>query len=180
VRGRRAESRELLYLAITESDERVRRDPRYRVGAVLNKRYGSGATVAFFGVIGAAAIPLGWLAGETVGLNAAGKILVALWGVAGVLGLYCWWFFVRQEWSERGRAYRLRRVEPEDDVEIADAKRSLLTRGSSAAEREQALVLLLSRGACSPNRFSAARELLGWLMAVSFVALFFVVIAWLT
>ena len=121
----------------------------------------------------------GWIDGSDR-LTVGGRVIFVAWGIAGVLGLYCWWFFERQEWSELRRAYRFRTVEPQDDEEVAAAKRFLLNKESSSSEREQAVHVLLSRGACSLNTVSVAREALGYVVAFGVLSLIFLLLVWLT
>jgi hypothetical protein len=180
VRKRRVEGRELLYVPVTENDKQVRRDRRYRIGRAFDGRGRAGLTVALLGIVAVLAQAGGWISGEPDSLTVGGDVVILLFGIAGFLGVYCWWFFERQERSELRRAYRFRTGDPHDDQEIAAAKRSLLSRDSTIAERKQAVDFLLSRGACSLNRVSAARELLGYVVAFAVLALCFLVIARLT
>ena len=105
-------------------------------------------------------------------------LVLVLW-VLSVLGIYSWWFYKKQDLSERRRAYRFRNVVPEDDMEIADAKRALLAKASSFDEREQAVQVLLGRGACFPNKVSIAREAFATLAAFIIVMLIFFLLVWL-
>jgi hypothetical protein len=63
--------------------------------------------------------------------------------------IYSCWYAWRQERSERRRSYSFYVNPQEADGEIAEAKSVLLRLQSSNEERERAIELLLSRGACS-------------------------------
>jgi hypothetical protein len=74
---------------------------------------------------------------------------VVMWVIGAVL-VYARWFEHRQGASEQRRGYRFYVRDNEYDLEVAHAKESLLSTESTEDERQQALDLLLSRGACSP------------------------------
>jgi hypothetical protein len=137
------------YTPLTERDEEVRRDTRYRVGRWLSR---DGYLFIALSFIAAIALPVGacvdWLQGHDEPRLEAKLVGLIVW-LLSVLVLYVWWFFARQDRAEKRRGYRFSRVEPDDDLEVAHAKSSLLSAASTPSEREQALQLLISRNACS-------------------------------
>jgi hypothetical protein len=142
-------SKEILYTPLTERDEEVRRDPRYRVGRWLG---GDGYRFVALSFITAIALPVAvcvdWLQGHDEPDLRAQLVGLILW-LLSVLVLYVWSFFARQDRSEKRRSYRFSRVAPDDDLDVAHAKTSLLSAASTPSERERALQLLISRNACS-------------------------------
>jgi hypothetical protein len=173
--GRRP--RELLYHELTDDDERIRRDVRYRTGRRLG---GTAIAVVLFVAIGfPVAFVLDWRDGGSDTLSLLPAALLVLFWVLSLFGVYAWWFYRRQDWSELRRAYRFRRVEPEDDAEIAGAKGVLLDSASSPSQREQAIQILLSRGACTPNKVSIARDVLALLATFAIVMLVLFLLVWL-
>lgn len=177
MKGGRRQPEELLYLPLTDHDERVRHELRYRTCRWLSKQ-AIGLAVA-----AAIAIPLAfvldWRDEYSDGLTLSqAALLLALW-VPSLMGIYVWWFYRQQDWSELRRAYLFRKVEPEDDVEIADAKRVLLDGGSTPSEREQAVQVLLRRGVCALNKVSIAREALAMLATFVILMLVLFVLVWL-
>lgn len=174
---RRRRPKELLYLSLSDRDERIRCDVRYRAGRWFG---GKAISLAVFIATGVPlAFVLEWRDGRSDELAPLQEaLLLALWFVS-LLGIYSWWFYKKQDWSELRRAYRFRNVVPEDDVEIADAKRVLLDRASTLNEREEGVQVLLSRGACSLNKVSIPREALNALLAFVIVMLILLVLVWL-
>lgn len=129
-------SRDVLYTPLTECDEEVRRDTRYRVGRCLDR---DGYRIVALSFLGAIGLPVAAYVDRLQGYDEPQmKVTLAsliVW-LLSLLVVYAWWFFARQDHSEKRRSYRFSRAKPEDDLEVADAKSSLLSAVSTPGERE--------------------------------------------
>jgi hypothetical protein len=139
-----------MYTPLTERDYAVHRDPRYRVGHWLRSWYDQLTAIAACVAFGlpVAVVVDGLrddLGGEMPRAYATG---VVMWVISVAL-LYSRWFEHRQAVSERRRGYRFYVLDNERDIEIAEAKQALLSMTATDHERQEALDLLLNRGACS-------------------------------
>jgi hypothetical protein len=148
--GRWSRPKEYAYAPLSERDEQVRRDFRYRTGRWFFGRRGQYQMGTVL-VCAAVALPLGIvLTALEGGEMPRGKELLAFVAMlaAGLFVVYTWWFYSRQDRSELRRSYWFSSIRPSDDLEVAAAKETLLSRDSSHGECERALELLVSRGAC--------------------------------
>lgn len=143
-----------MYVPLNEQDYAVYEDLRYRLGHWLRNEFDRPTAVAAFAAFG---VPLAVIFDSWTGDLGTERprvyvALLVIWIVA-VLLVYARWFEHRQAVSERRRGYRFYVFEDERDMEIAGAKEALLSTTSTDRERQEALGLLLARGACSiPGR----------------------------
>lgn len=145
----RRKPKQWIYLPLTEQDYAIQEDVRYRVGHWLAEDYDTFTVLAAFAaVVLPPALAYDWLTGGSGGSPLAVTTGVVIWLIGTSLA-YARWFAHRQAASERRRGYRFYVPHIEYDTEVAQAKETLLSMTSSEREREQALELLLSRGACS-------------------------------
>jgi hypothetical protein len=156
------QSPEFLYVPLTVDDERVRGTLRYRVGGWLR---GKGIAVVLCAAAGLPlALVLDW-SDDGDALHAREWAVVwVLWSLS-LVGVYCWYAFQLQDVSERRRAYLLQGPTADDDLEIAAAKKVVFDSASTGSERDEAMTILRSGGACRPNTVSLVREYIGssWL-----------------
>jgi hypothetical protein len=137
-----------MYVPLTQQDYAIHQVWRYRVGHWLRNNNDRFTVLAAFGAV---AVPVAVLFSLlTNGSEKPGVwiTLLVIWLIETPL-VYARWFEHRQEASERRRGYRFYVPETEYDIELAQAKGTLLSMASTVQERDQALDLLLSRGACS-------------------------------
>lgn len=166
--------RQLLYIPLTEHDEHIHRDLRYRAGRIL-RREGIGLALAFV-ICFPIAVLLDWRDGSGGTSQAQSALLLLMW-LLSLLGVYAWLFFARQDWGEQRRAYRIDASKALDDPDVSNARQVLESGTSARSEREAALHVLLTRGACSPNTVSLYRELRSAALALVIVGLLFFVLA---
>jgi hypothetical protein len=141
--------RRATYVPLTDRDYEVRRDARYRVGRWLGQDvYGRGfLTLAWIIDISfPIALVAGWASHDFAPRAYVGlAIMITL----GLLGIYAHRFWARQDRSENARGYSFYLVKDEPDPEARLAREVILDRGTSDADRQQAVDVLVSKGLCS-------------------------------
>jgi len=141
--------RKLRYVPPSAADDAVHADVRYRLGAWL---HGSGTPLglAYLMAGGLVATPIFWALGIPVSDGGRTDVLFLSMATVSAAAVCTHWYWIRQDRSERRRAYTFWYSPRNTDPAVEQAYAALSDRSGSEDQRCDAVDLLISEGLASP------------------------------